>query len=205
MEPFITLTGLAAPLGMINIDTDQIIPKQFLTTIKRTGLGQGLFYDLRFTPDGQQRPEFILNQPAYQGTKILVTGENFGCGSSREHAPWALMDFGIRCIIAESFADIFYNNCLQNGVLPAIVTKDSAAHLLSYLTQHPSTKLTVDLNSQTITGSGETIPFTIDAGRKRNLLNGLDVIGETLTFDKEISAYEEKSKRDKPWLWPQAS
>lgn len=205
MTPFITLGGIAAPLPVANVDTDQIIPKQFLTTIKRTGLGAGLFYDLRFTPDGAARPDFVLNKPAYHGTQILVTGANFGCGSSREHAPWALMDFGIRCVIAESFADIFYNNCLQNGILPAIVSANDAGELLTTLAHTPGMTINVDLDGQKITGAGRDMPFRIDAGWKRNLMLGLDAIGMTLEHEAEIKAYEDKSRRDMPWLWPDAN
>ena len=181
MEKFTKLTGTAAPLPMINVDTDQIIPKQFLRTIKRTGLSEGLFYDLRFDEAGQPKPGFVLDQPAYKDTKILVAGENFGCGSSREHAPWAILDAGIRCVIAPSFGDIFYNNCFKNGILPIQLPKEQVDLLMDDAERGANAVVSIDLEKQEITGpDGGTIHFEIDAFRKHCLLNGLDEIGQTL-------------------------
>jgi len=203
MEKFTSLTGVAAPLPMINIDTDKIIPKQFLKTIERTGLARGLFDEMRFNPDGSEKPEFVLNQPAYRHSKILVAGENFGCGSSREHAPWALLDFGIRCIIASSFADIFYNNCFKNGVLPLIVPEAVVAQLMEDAGKGANAVLTVDLESQTISRpDGEKVPFQIDPFRKHCLINGLDDIALTLEKGKSIDSYEDGLKLSQPWLAP---
>jgi len=203
MEKFTSLTGVAAPLPMINIDTDKIIPKQFLKTIERTGLARGLFDEMRFNPDGSEKPEFVLNQPAYRQAKILVAGENFGCGSSREHAPWALLDFGIRCIIASSFADIFYNNCFKNGVLPLIVPEAVVAQLMEDAGKGANAVLTVDLESQTISRpDGEKVPFQIDPFRKHCLINGLDDIALTLEKGKSIDSYEDGLKLSQPWLAP---
>lgn len=203
MEKFTSLTGVAAPLPMINIDTDKIIPKQFLKTIERTGLARGLFDEMRFNSDGTEKPEFVLNQPAYRQSKILVAGENFGCGSSREHAPWALLDFGIRCIIASSFADIFYNNCFKNGVLPLIVPEEIVAQLMEDAGKGANAVLTVDLESQTISRpDGEKVPFQIDPFRKHCLLNGLDDIALTLEKGKSIENYEDGLKLSQPWLAP---
>src|SRR5450432_1764533 len=180
MEAFKTLEGVAAPLNMINVDTDMIIPKQFLKTIHRTGLGKALFDEMRFNPDGSEKPEFVLNKPAYRKAQILVAGENFGCGSSREHAPWALLDFGIRCVIAPSFADIFYNNCFNNGLLPIALPKEAVARL-SDEARGANHVFSVDLAAQTVTSpSGAIFLFDIDAGRKQKLLEGLDDIGLTL-------------------------
>ena len=203
MEKFTSLTGVAAPLPMINIDTDKIIPKQFLKTIERTGLGRGLFDEMRFNADGSEKPEFVLNQPAYRQAKILVAGENFGCGSSREHAPWALLDYGIRCIIASSFADIFYNNCFKNGVLPLIVPEEIVAQLMEDAGKGANAVLTIDLENQTISRpDGEKVPFQIDPFRKHCLVNGLDDIALTLEKGKSIDSYEDKLKLSQPWLAP---
>ena len=205
MEKFTSLTGVAAPLPMINIDTDKIIPKQFLKTIERTGLGRGLFDEMRFNADGSEKPEFVLNQPAYRNSKILVAGENFGCGSSREHAPWALLDYGIRCIIASSFADIFYNNCFKNGVLPLIVPEEIVAQLMEDAGKGANAVLTIDLENQTISRpDGEKVPFQIDPFRKHCLINGLDDIALTLEKGKSIDSYEDGLKLSQPWLAPAA-
>ena len=201
MNKFTTLTGVAAPLPMINVDTDKIIPKQFLKTIKRTGLGKALFHEMRYDDQGRERPEFVLNKPAYRNAKILVAGPNFGCGSSREHAPWALLDFGIRCVIAEDFADIFYNNCFKNGILPIRLPKEEMAKLFDDAERGANVTLTVDLDKQTIQGpDGGTIHFEIDAFRKHLLLGGLDDIGLTMQKRAKIDAYEEKRKLAQPWL-----
>ena len=200
MEKFTTLTGVAAPLQLINVDTDMIIPKQFLKTIKRTGLGRNLFDEMRFEPDGTEKPDFVLNRPAYRKASILVTGENFGCGSSREHAPWALLDFGIRCVISTSFADIFYNNCFQNGILPIVVKPDELEKLMDDAERGSNATLTIDLESQTIRGpDGGTIRFDIDPNRKHRLLNGLDDIGLTLEKAPKIADYETKAAETRPW------
>jgi 3-isopropylmalate/(R)-2-methylmalate dehydratase small subunit len=203
MEKFTSLTGVAAPLPMINIDTDKIIPKQFLKTIARTGLARGLFDEMRFNADGTEKPEFVLNQPAYRQAKILVAGENFGCGSSREHAPWALLDFGIRCIIASSFADIFYNNCFKNGVLPLVLPEETVAQLMEDAGKGANAVLTIDLENQTVSRpDGEKVPFQIDPFRKHCLLNGLDDIGLTMDKGKAIEGYEDSLKLSQPWLAP---
>ncbi len=200
MQKFTTLTGVAAPLPMINIDTDKIIPKQFLKTIKRTGLGKSLFYELRYDENGNENPDFVLNKPAYRGAEILVAGENFGCGSSREHAPWALLDFGIRCVISTSFADIFYNNCFKNGILPIRVKPEELEKLLDDASRGANAKITVDLEKQEIRGpDGGVITFEIDAFRKHCLLNGLDDIGLTMQKENSIGAYEKKVAAARPW------
>jgi 3-isopropylmalate/(R)-2-methylmalate dehydratase small subunit len=187
---------------MINVDTDMIIPKQFLKTIKRTGLGRHLFDEMRFRPDGRENPEFVLNRPAYRNASILVSGENFGCGSSREHAPWALLDFGIRCIIAPSFADIFYNNCFKNGILPIALPKDQVELLLDDAGRGANAVLTIDLEQQVITGpDGGRITFAIDPFRRHCLLNGLDDIGLTLQQVTAIDAFEKNQRLGQPWLW----
>jgi 3-isopropylmalate/(R)-2-methylmalate dehydratase small subunit len=202
MEKFDKLTGIAAPLPMINVDTDMIIPKQFLKTIKRTGLGKNLFDEMRYTPDGKEIPGFVLNKPAYRKAKILVTGENFGCGSSREHAPWALMDFGIRCVIAPSFADIFYNNCFKNGILPIVLPREDVAKLMDDAERGANATISIDLEKQEIRGpDGGCVKFEIEAFRKHCLLNGLDDIGLTLQKKKSIDSFEEKNKLGQPWLW----
>lgn len=200
MQKFNTLTGVAAPMETINIDTDMIIPKQYLKTIKRTGLGVGLFSEMRYLDDGSDNPEFVLNKPAYKGAQILVAGDNFGCGSSREHAPWALLDFGIRCVISTSFADIFYNNCFKNGILPVVVTPENLEKLLDDARRGSNATLTVDLEAQTIKGpDGGTIHFEIDEFRKHCLLNGLDDIGLTLEKAASIKVYEDKLAQARPW------
>jgi len=200
MQPFIRLDAKAAPLPLANIDTDQIIPKQFLKTVEREGLGKGLFYDLRFDGEGRERPDFVLNRPEYKGAGILVAGDNFGCGSSREHAPWALMDFGIRCVISTSFADIFYNNCFQNGLLPVVLKAEEVQALMGEA-KGGNHVMSVDLESQTVTApSGAVFGFEIDAGRKAKMLNGLDAIGETLQRAKSIDVYEMKRALAQPWL-----
>ena len=201
MQKFETLTGVAAPLNIVNIDTDMIIPKQFLKTIKRTGLGKSLFYEMRFTQDGKEIGDFVLNKPAYRKAEILVAGDNFGCGSSREHAPWALLDFGIRCVISTSFADIFYNNCFKNGILPIILDSATVDHLFQEAAGI-GYQIEVDLPSQTITTKfGEKIHFEIEPTRKHRLLNGLDDIGLTLQRAEDISAYEARRKKEAPWLF----
>ena len=193
MQPFTTLTGVAAPLRVVNVDTDMIIPKNFLKTTKRTGLGKGLFAETRFRDDGSENPDFVLNKPAYHKAQILVAGDNFGCGSSREHAPWALLDFGIRCVISTSFADIFYNNCFKNGVLPIVVSPEDLEKLFDDADRGANATVTVDLASQTIKGpDGGTLQFEIDAFRKHCLLNGLDDIGLTLEKGTAIESYEKK-------------
>ncbi|MGF1640895.1 MAG: 3-isopropylmalate dehydratase small subunit [Rhodospirillales bacterium] len=202
MEKFTRLTGVAAPLDMINVDTDMIIPKQFLKTIKRTGLGKSLFFELRYDAAGGERPDFVLNEPAYRNATILIAGENFGCGSSREHAPWALLDFGIRCVVAPSFADIFYNNCFKNGILPIALAAEQAATLMTEAKRGAGVPLTVDLDSQRITTSdGRGIPFEIDPFRKHCLLGGLDEIGLTLHKIAEIDAFEAHQRAEQPWLY----
>lgn len=201
MEKFTTLTSVAAPLPIINVDTDMIIPKDYLKTIKRTGLGKGLFSEMRFNPDGSEVPDFVLNQPQYRKAQILVAGDNFGCGSSREHAPWALADFGIRCVISTSFADIFYNNCFKNGILPVIVTPEDLEKLMDDARRGANATLTVDLESQTIKGpDGGTVSFEIDAARKHRLLNGIDDIGDTLQNAPAIETYESRLAEDRPWV-----
>ncbi len=193
MQPFTTLTSTPAPLKVINVDTDMIIPKQYLKTIKRTGLGTALFSEMRYKEDGSENPDFVLNQPAYRKSEILVAGDNFGCGSSREHAPWALLDFGIRCVISTSFADIFYNNCFKNGILPIKVSQEDLDKLFDDAERGSNATLTIDLESQTIKGpDGGTVTFEIDPFRKHCLLNGLDDIGLTMEKATKIDAYEEK-------------
>ncbi len=201
MEKFIKLTAVAAPLPMINVDTDMIIPKQFLKTIKRSGLGKNLFEEMRYLDDGGDNPDFVLNKPAYRGAKILVAGENFGCGSSREHAPWAILDFGNRCIIAPSFADIFYNNCFKNGILPIVLPPEDMDKLMDDAGRGANAIVTVDLESQTITGpDGGEIGFEVDPFQKHCLLEGLDEIGLTLEKEQAISDFEAKRRVATPWL-----
>lgn len=205
MDKFTTLTAVAAPLPMINVDTDMIIPKQFLKTVERTGLAKGLFFELRQTPDGTPVPEFFMNQPQYKGAQILVAGDNFGCGSSREHAPWALLDYGIRCVIATSFADIFYNNCFQNGILPIKLPQEDVDKLMDDAKRGQNARVTVDLQNQEIKGpDGGTIKFEIDAHKKHCLLNGLDNIGLTLEKKSKIDSFESKQHGTQPWLYAQA-
>ena len=200
MEKFDKLTAVAAPMPIINIDTDMIIPKDYLKTIKRTGLGEGLFAEMRYAEDGSDNAEFVLNKESYKDARILVAGDNFGCGSSREHAPWALLDFGIRCVISTSFADIFYNNCFKNGILPITVTPDQLEKLMDDAERGANATLTVNLEEQTISGpDGGTIVFEIDAARKHRLLNGIDDIGETLEKADAISAFETKNAEARPW------
>ncbi len=201
MEKFVALTGVAAPLKITNVDTDMIIPKQFLKTIKRTGLGVGLFSEMRYRDDGSENPDFVLNKPAYRNAKILVAGNNFGCGSSREHAPWALLDFGIRCVIATSFADIFYNNCFKNGILPIVVSKQDLAKLMDDAERGANATLSIDLESQEIRGpDGGIVSFAIDPFRKHCLLNGLDDIGLTLQKVDQIERFEAKAAAERSWL-----
>ena len=202
MEKFTKLTGVAAPMPLVNIDTDMIIPKQFLKTIKRTGLGTNLFDEMRFDRDGNEIEDFVLNKPAYREARILVAGDNFGCGSSREHAPWALLDFGIRCVISTSFADIFYNNCFKNGILPIKLPKEQVDALMEDAERGSNARMTVDLEEQTVTGSnGEVYGFEIDPFRKHCLLNGLDDIGLTTeTAATSIDAYEARTAEQRPWL-----
>ncbi|MEI3852288.1 MULTISPECIES: 3-isopropylmalate dehydratase small subunit [Ensifer] len=200
MEKFVKLTGVAAPLPVVNIDTDMIIPKDYLKTIKRTGLGKGLFAEARYNEDGSVNPDFVLNKPAYQNAKILVAGDNFGCGSSREHAPWALLDFGIRCVISTSFADIFYNNCFKNGILPIVVSQADLDKLMDDASRGSNAILSVDLESQEITGpDGGSIKFEIDAFKRHCLLNGLDDIGLTLEKATAIDSFEKTVGASRPW------
>lgn len=201
MQKFTALTGVAAPLPMINVDTDMIIPKQYLKTIQRTGLSKGLFAEMRFSEDGSEKPDFVLNQRAYRNAQILVTGDNFGCGSSREHAPWALLDFGIRCVIAPSFADIFYNNCFKNGILPIALPQSEVDKLMDDASRGANAIISIDLEKQEITGpDGGRINFDIDPFRKHCLLNGLDDIGLTLEKGAAIDTYEAKACESRPWL-----
>ena len=200
MQAFTRLDAKAAPLPLANIDTDQIIPKQFLKTVEREGLGRGLFYDFRFDEEGQPKPDFVLNRPEYKGAGVLICGDNFGCGSSREHAPWALMDFGVRCVVSTSFADIFYNNCFQNGLLPVVLKADEVQALMEEA-KGGNHVMTIDLASQTVTApSGQQFHFEIDAQRKEKMLKGLDAIGETLQRARSIDVYETKRALAQPWL-----
>ena len=202
MQPFTTLTGVAAPLEITNVDTDMIIPKQFLKTIKRTGLGSGLFAEMRYAEDGvTENPDFVLNKPAYRKSQILVAGDNFGCGSSREHAPWALLDFGIRCVISTSFADIFYNNCFKNGILPVVVSPEDLDKLMDDARRGANATLTIDLETQEIRGpDGGVVKFDMDPFRKHCLLNGLDDIGLTMEKAGSIDTFEAKAAESRPWL-----
>lgn len=200
MDKFNTLTGAAAPLDMVNVDTDMIIPKQFLKTIKRTGLSKGLFYEMRWDENGKAK-DFVLDEAPYRNAKILIAGENFGCGSSREHAPWALLDFGIRCVIAPSFADIFHNNCFKNGILPIRLPQERIDQLMDDAAKGSNATMTIDLEAQEITRpDGKKIPFDVDAFRKHCLLNGLDDVGLTLQKAERIDSFEEKRKIAQPWL-----
>jgi 3-isopropylmalate/(R)-2-methylmalate dehydratase small subunit len=202
MQSFTRLTAVAAPLPMINVDTDMIIPKQFLKTIKRSGLGESLFFEMRYDDGGREKPDFVLNRTPYRDARILVAGDNFGCGSSREHAPWALLDFGIRCVIAPSFADIFYNNCFKNGILPIVLPREQVEALMALASREGGATLTVDLERQEITApNGETMPFDVDPFRKDCLLGGLDEIGLTLQKAPAIAAFEERHKASQPWLF----
>jgi len=201
MEKFEKLTGIAAPLPLINIDTDMIIPKQFLKTIKRSGLGVNLFDEMRYNDDGSENPDFVLNQPAYRDAEILVAGDNFGCGSSREHAPWAIKDFGIRCVISTSFADIFFNNCFKNGILPIALPQEQVDLLMKDAEKGSNARMTVDLESQTITTSdGEQISFEVDSFRKHCLMEGLDDIGLTLEKAAAIDSFEAQASQSRPWV-----
>ncbi len=200
MEKFTTLTGIAAPMPLVNIDTDMIIPKQFLKTIQRSGLGKNLFDEMRFDREGNEIADFVLNQPAYRKAEILVAGDNFGCGSSREHAPWALLDFGIRCVISTSFADIFFNNCFKNGILPIILPQEQVDILMADARKGANARQTVDLEAQTVTTSdGQAFSFTVDAHRKHCLMNGLDDIGLTLEKASAIDSFEAKNAALRPW------
>jgi 3-isopropylmalate/(R)-2-methylmalate dehydratase small subunit len=200
MQKFTTLTGIAAPMPLVNIDTDMIIPKQFLKTIARTGLGKNLFDEMRYNLDGTEIADFVLNQPAYRKAEIIIAGDNFGCGSSREHAPWALLDFGIRCVVATSFADIFYNNCFKNGILPVVMPQEVVEVLMADAKRGENARQTVDLVAQTVTTSdGQTFPFEVDAHRKHCLLNGLDDIGMTLEKAAAIDSFEKKNAVSRPW------
>lgn len=201
MDKFTTLTGVAAPMPIINIDTDMIIPKQYLKTIKRTGLGTALFSEMRYNDDGSENADFVLNKPGYRDAQILIAGDNFGCGSSREHAPWALLDFGVRCVISTSFADIFYNNCFKNGILPIMVTPEQLALLMDDADRGANATMTVDLEAQTIAGpDGGTIQFDIEPSRKEVLLQGLDDIAQTMKKDASIAAFEGKVAAVRPWI-----
>jgi 3-isopropylmalate/(R)-2-methylmalate dehydratase small subunit len=201
MERFTVLTGVAAPLPLVNVDTDMIIPKQFLKTIKRTGLGSALFDEMRYDRSGEEIPGFVLNQPAYREAKILIAGDNFGCGSSREHAPWALLDFGIRCVISTSFADIFYNNCFKNGILPITVSAEDLRKLHDDAERGANATITIDLPNQEIRGpDGGVVRFEIDPFRKHCLLNGLDDIGLTLEKAEAIDRFEKDMAESRPWL-----
>jgi 3-isopropylmalate/(R)-2-methylmalate dehydratase small subunit len=205
MDKFTTLTAVAAPLPMINVDTDMIIPKQFLKTVERTGLAKGLFFELRETPDGKPVADFFMNQPQYKGAQILVAGDNFGCGSSREHAPWALLDYGIRCVISTSYADIFYNNCFQNGILPITLPQAEVDKLMDAAKRGQNARISVDLEKQEVTGpDGGVIKFEIDAHKKHCLLNGLDNIGLTMEKKSKIDSYETRQHGTQPWLYAQA-
>ncbi|MFC2969406.1 3-isopropylmalate dehydratase small subunit [Acidimangrovimonas pyrenivorans] len=201
MDKFTTLTGVAAPMPLVNIDTDMIIPKQFLKTIKRSGLGKNLFDEMRYDENGMEKPDFVLNQPAYRHAEIIVAGDNFGCGSSREHAPWALLDFGIRCVISTSFADIFYSNCFKNGILPIALPQDQVDVLMDDARKGSNARITVDLENQTVTSSdGQEFPFEIDPFKKHCLLNGLDDIGLTMEKVTAIDTFEARNKTLHPWV-----
>ena len=201
MQPFTTLTGVAAPLPMANVDTDKIIPARFLKSISRSGFGKNLFHNMRFREDGSENPDFVLNRPPYRNAEILVAHENFGCGSSREHAPWALLDFGIRCVIAPDFADIFHNNCFKNGILPVRLPREVCDKLMDDARLGANARLTVDLERQVVARpNGEEIPFEVDPFRKHLLLNGLDDIGQTMQHAAAIDAFEARRKAAQPWL-----
>ena len=201
MEKFTTLTGIAAPMPLVNIDTDMIIPKQFLKTIKRSGLGVNLFDEMRYTQDGKEIPDFVLNKPQYRKSQIIVAGDNFGCGSSREHAPWALLDFGIRCVISTSFADIFYNNCFKNGILPVVLPPAAVETLMKDAEKGENARITVDLEAQTVTSSdGQSFAVEVDAFKKHCLLNGLDDIGLTMEKAAAIDTFEARAATARPWI-----
>ena len=200
MEKFTRLTGVAAPLPMVNVDTDMVIPKNYLKVTERTGLGKHLFAEMRFNADGSERPDFVLNRPAWRQAEILVAFENFGCGSSREHAPWALRDFGIRCVIAPSFADIFFNNCFKNGILPLVLPKAVCVELIDDAERGANATLTIDLEAQTLTRpDGERIAFEVEPSRRSRLLEGLDEIGATVAKAHRIDAFEARVRRGQPW------
>ena len=201
MEKFEKLTAIAAPMPLINIDTDMIIPKQFLKTIKRSGLGVNAFHEMRYDLDGNENPDFVLNNEAYKGANILVAGDNFGCGSSREHAPWALLDFGIRCVISTNFADIFYNNCFKNGILPVVVSEDELQLLMKDAEKGSNARMIVDLENQQIEASdGEVISFDVDQHRKHCLMNGLDDIGLSMEKIASVDAFEAQMAQSAPWV-----
>lgn len=201
MQKFTSITSVAAPMPMINIDTDMILPKQYLKTIKRTGLGEALFFEQRYHEDGTDNPDFVLNKPAYRNAEILVAGDNFGCGSSREHAPWALLDFGVRCVISTSIADIFFNNCFKNGILPIVVSQDELDLLMADAQRGENARITVDLEQQLITRpDGESIAFNVDPFRRHCLLNGLDDIGLTLEKSGAIDTFEDAIAGSRPWV-----
>ncbi len=201
MDKFTTLTAVAAPMPIVNVDTDMIIPKQYLKTIKRTGLGSALFSEMRYKDDGSENPDFVLNKPAYRNAKIIVADDNFGCGSSREHAPWALKDFGITCVISTSFADIFYNNCFKNGVLPAIVSPEDLEKLMDDAERGANATLSVDLEAQEIRGpDGGVVTFEIEAFKKHCLLNGLDDIGLTMEKAEKVDTFEAVMNEERPWV-----
>ena len=201
MDKFTTLTAIAAPMPLVNIDTDMIIPKQFLKTIHRSGLGKNLFDEMRFDREGNEIADFVLNQPAYRDAHIIVAGDNFGCGSSREHAPWALLDYGIRCVISTSFADIFFNNCFKNGILPVVLPEDAVKALMEDAQNGANARLTVDLEAQTVTApDGTEYHFVINPTQKHNLLNGLDDIGQTLERGAAIDAFESAAQQARPWV-----
>ena len=201
MDKFTTLTGIAAPMPLVNIDTDMIIPKQFLKTIKRSGLGVNLFDEMRYDRQGNENPEFVLNKPQYREAEILVAGDNFGCGSSREHAPWAIKDFGIKAVISTSFADIFYNNCFKNGILPIVLPKEAVDVLMQDAEKGANARMTVDLDAQTVTSSdGEVFSFEVDSFKKHCLMNGLDDIGLTLEKSVAIASFEEQASQARPWV-----
>jgi 3-isopropylmalate/(R)-2-methylmalate dehydratase small subunit len=201
MDKFTKITGIAAPMPLVNIDTDMIIPKQFLKTIKRSGLGVNLFDEMRYNSDGSERADFVLNQPAYRESQIIVAGDNFGCGSSREHAPWALLDFGIRAVISTSFADIFYNNCFKNGILPIVLPKEAVEVLMDDARKGANARMTIDLESQTVTSSdGQVFAFEVDGFKKHCLLNGLDDIGLTMEKAASIDSFEKRLSAERPWV-----
>ena len=201
MDKFTNLTAVAAPMPLVNIDTDMIIPKQFLKTIHRSGLGKNLFDEMRFDREGNEIPDFVLNQPAYRDAQIIVAGDNFGCGSSREHAPWALLDYGIRCVISTSFADIFFNNCFKNGILPVVLPEDAVQALMDDARNGANARLSVDLEAQTVTApDGSVYHFDINPTQKHNLLNGLDDIGQTLERGTAIDTFEATAQQARPWV-----
>ena len=201
MDKFTTITGIAAPMPLVNIDTDMIIPKQFLKTIQRSGLGKNLFDEMRYTQDGAEIPDFVLNREPYRKAEIIVAGDNFGCGSSREHAPWALLDFGIRCVISTSFADIVFNNCFKNGILPIVLPQEAVDVLMEDAKKGGNARITVDLEAQTVSSSdGVTFAFEVDPFRKHCLLNGLDDVGLTLEKASSIDSFESRAKVLRPWV-----